>query len=47
MSGDWFAYTLLALYVIATAVYAIEGNWPKVAYFGGSAIITIGILSSH
>jgi len=47
MNGDYFAYTLLAMYCIATLCYAWDGNWPKVLYFGGSAIITIGILMSH
>lgn len=47
MNGDWFAWTLLAMYVIATLAYCCDGNWPKVLYFGGSAIITIGILMSH
>lgn len=44
MKGDWFAITLLALYVIATLLYVYEGHWSKSLYFGGSAIITLGIL---
>lgn len=47
MKGDYFAYTLLAMYCITTLAYLIEGNWPKFMYFCGSAIITIGILMSH
>lgn len=46
MRGDYFAYALLAIYVVATAAYGCEGNWPKFMYFAGSAIITIGILMS-
>ena len=47
MKGDWFAITLLSLYVIATILYLWEGKWSKSLYFGGSAVITIGILISH
>lgn len=46
MKGDWFAITLLVLYVVATLMYLREGNWAKVLYFGGSAVITISILMS-
>jgi hypothetical protein len=46
MKGDWFAITLLVLYVIATVTYGVEGNWNKVLYFGGSAVITLSILMS-
>jgi drug/metabolite transporter (DMT)-like permease len=44
MKADYFAYTLLAIYVLATLAYLFEGNWPKFMYFAGSAIITIGIM---
>jgi len=44
MKGDYFAYTLLAIYIVTTLIYGREGNWSKVLYFGGSAIITISIL---
>jgi len=47
VKADYFAIGLLIVYVIATLLYAREYNWPKVMYFGGSAIITLGIILSH
>jgi len=47
MKADYFAIGLLITYTIATTLYAYERNWPKVMYFGGSAIITLGIILSH
>lgn len=44
MRADWFAYLLLAIYVMATLLYLYEGHWSKSLYFGGSAIITLGIM---
>jgi hypothetical protein len=46
MKADYFAIGLLIVYIIATGLYARELNWPKVLYFGGSAIITLGIIMS-
>lgn len=48
MKADYFAIFLMIVYIIAMLLYALEFNWPKVLYFGGSAIITLGIvLSGH
>lgn len=46
MKADYFAIFLLIVYIVATVLYVRELNWPKVMYFGGSAIITLGILMS-
>jgi len=35
---------LLAVYVILTFLSAFERNWGRALYFGGAAILTIGVL---
>jgi hypothetical protein len=46
MKADYLVWGLLAAYIAATLMYATERNWPKMLYFSGSAIITLGILMS-
>ena len=42
--SNWFVIGLCVVYALSTFVYVYEGNWPKVLYFGGSAILTTGVL---
>jgi hypothetical protein len=44
MSGDLFLKGLIALYTVATFAYAYEGAWPKVLYFAGSVVLSVGVL---
>ena len=44
MTGDLFLKALIGLYTVATFAYAYEGAWPKVLYFCGSVILSIGVL---
>jgi hypothetical protein len=42
--GDWFAVALVAEYVFLAAVYACEGDWPKVGYWIGAAILGTSVV---
>lgn len=42
--GDKLVYVMLALYVLAVLGYAYDGNWPKVLYFIGAIILSLGVL---
>lgn len=42
--GDLLLKFLTVVYVLAAAAYACDGNMPKSLYFGGSAILSIGVI---
>lgn len=42
--GDLLLKFLLLVYVLAAAAYACDGNVSKSLYFGGSAILSLGVL---
>jgi hypothetical protein len=42
--GDKLTSLLIVANIIITAAYLYEGNIPKVLYFGGATILTIGVL---
>lgn len=44
--GDYLIYLMLALYALAVIGYAWDGNWPKVLYFVGAIILSLGVLWS-
>lgn len=43
-AGDWFTVALVAQYVIASAIYAVDGTWPKALYWLGAAILGTAVL---
>lgn len=43
MNGFRFTCLLVCAYLVAAVLFACERQWPKVAYFLGSAILTIGV----
>lgn len=42
--GDWLGVALVAEHVFLAVVYACEGNWPKVCYWTGAAILGTGVV---
>ncbi|MEK6618925.1 MAG: hypothetical protein AABY90_09535 [Nitrospirota bacterium] len=42
--GDWFGVALVAEYAFLAVVYAGEGNWPKVGYWIGAAILGTSVV---
>jgi hypothetical protein len=42
--ADHFVYISLALNVWYAFVYFIAGNMPKFIYFGGAAVLTVGLI---
>lgn len=42
--GDYLFGLMIVLYAIATVAYGIEGNIPRLMYFGGSVILSLGVL---
>ncbi len=44
ITGDWLMKGFILFYALTTLVYAYEGNVPKALYFGGSVILSVGVL---
>ena len=44
MSGHLLMQGLVVTYVIVACVFAYEGNWAKMTYWIGAAIITTSVL---
>ncbi len=42
--GDWFGIALIAEYAVLAALYAGEGDWPKVGYWIGAAILGTSVV---
>ena len=42
--GDWFGIVLVTEYVLLAMVYACEGDWPKVGYWIGAAILGTSVV---
>ena len=43
-NGQLLMQCLVVVYVIVAVVFGLEGNWPKMAYWIGAAIITFSVL---
>ncbi len=41
--GDWFGIALVVEYARMAVVYAGDGNWPKVCYWVGAALLATGV----
>ena len=44
MMGTWLMQFLVVFYVVTALVFAYEGNWAKMSYWIGAAIITSSVL---
>lgn len=45
INGDALMQGLVVVYVLVAILYATEGNWPKMTYWIGAAIITSSVLA--
>lgn len=44
MNGDLLMKGLIVFYAVVACVFAWEGNWPKMTYWIGAAIITSSVV---
>ena len=42
--GDTLMWILLVEYILIAVAFGIDGNYPKVLYFVGAGILTLGVL---
>lgn len=43
--GDFFVKLLIVEYAVIAAAYAWGRDWPRVAYFVGAIILSVGVLN--
>jgi len=43
-AGDYLTLVMLALYIVAGICYLWDGQYGKLLYFTGAALLTIGLL---